>query len=277
MQLHFTKMEGIGNDYIYFDGINQEIPMDKEFIMKISDRHFGIGSDGMIVILPSDQYDFKMRMFNLDGSEAMMCGNGIRCFAKFIYDHKLSDKHVLKIETKSGLRTVELLFDGDECIGAKVNMGKPVLTCQDIPCTYAKGKMIDEPVEIGGREYRLTTISMGNPHTVTFVSDLDTLDLKTIGPKFEHHQLFPASVNTEFVQIINKSYVKMRVWERGSGETMACGTGACAVMYACYLNHYTDSKVTVELLGGCLEIEYVDETIMMSGPAANVFNGTIEI
>lgn len=277
MKLHFTKMEGLGNDYIYIDGINQKVPMDKEFIRKISDRHFGIGSDGMIVILPSEKYDFKMRMFNLDGSEAMMCGNGIRCFAKFIYDHKLSDKHVLEIETKSGLRIVELLFDGDKCIGGKVNMGKPILTCKEIPCTYNKETMIDQEVEIDGVFYRLTTISMGNPHTVIFVDDLDSLDLKTIGPKFEYHELFPESVNTEFVKVIRNDYVKMRVWERGSGETMACGTGACAVMYASYLNNHTIDKVTVELLGGCLEIEYVDETIMMSGPATNVFEGTIEI
>lgn len=277
MQLHFTKMEGLGNDYIYFDGINQEIPMDKEFITKISDRHFGIGSDGMIVILPSDKYDFKMRMFNLDGSEAMMCGNGIRCFSKFIYDHQLSDKHVLKIETKSGLRIVELLFKDDKCVGAKVDMGKPILTCKDIPCTYDSETMINEVVTIGDHDYPLTTISMGNPHTVTFVDDLETLDLEKIGPVFEHHELFPESVNTEFVKVVNDHYVKMRVWERGSGETMACGTGACAVMYASYLNNYTKDKVTVELLGGCLEIEYINGTIMMSGSAVNVFEGTIEI
>lgn len=277
MQLHFTKMEGLGNDYIYFDGINQKIPMDKDFITKLSDRHFGIGSDGMIVILPSDQYDFKMRMFNLDGSEAMMCGNGIRCFAKFIYDHKLSDKHVLEIETKSGLRVVELQFEDSKCIGAKVNMGKPILTCKDIPCTYDQETMIDETVMIDDQNYRLTTISMGNPHTVTFVDDLESLDLAVLGPKFEHHELFPESVNTEFVQVVNDHYVKMRVWERGSGETMACGTGACAVMYACYLNNYTTNKVTVELLGGCLEIAYEEETIMMTGPAVSVFEGTIEI
>ena len=251
--------------------------MDKEFITKISDRHFGIGSDGMIVVLPSDKYDFKMRMFNRDGSEAMMCGNGIRCFAKFIYDHQLSNKHVLNIETKAGLRVVELLFDGKECIGAKVDMGKPIINCKDIPCTYPKEQMINEPVEIGNHNYHLTSISMGNPHTVTFVDDLDSLDLNKIGPEFEHHQLFPESVNTEFVKVVNDKYVKMRVWERGSGETMACGTGACAVMYACYLNKYTGKKVTVELLGGCLEIEYNGDTIIMSGPATNVFTGTIEI
>lgn len=277
MQLHFTKMEGIGNDYIYFDGINQDIPLDKEFITKISDRHFGIGSDGMIVILPSKKYDFRMRMFNLDGSEAMMCGNGIRCFAKFIYDHHLSDKRVLEIETKAGLRVVELIFDDDKCVGAKVNMGKPITNCKEVPCNYDKEEMINEAIMIADQEYHLTTISMGNPHTVTFVDDLDSLDLEKIGPAFEHHKLFPESVNTEFVKVINDKYVKMRVWERGSGETMACGTGACAVMYACYLNNLTDKKITVELLGGCLEIEYNGDTINMSGPATTVFEGTIEI
>lgn len=277
MQLHFTKMEGIGNDYIYFDGINQDVPLDKEFITKISDRHFGIGSDGMIVILPSKKYDFRMRMFNLDGSEAMMCGNGIRCFAKFIYDHHLSDKRVLEIETKAGLRVVELIFDDDKCVGAKVNMGKPITNCKEVPCNYDKEEMINEAIMIADQEYHLTTISMGNPHTVTFVDDLDSLDLEKIGPAFEHHKLFPESVNTEFVKVINDKYVKMRVWERGSGETMACGTGACAVMYACYLNNLTDKKITVELLGGCLEIEYNGDTINMSGPATTVFEGTIEI
>lgn len=277
MQLHFTKMEGIGNDYIYFDGINQNVPLDKEFITKISDRHFGIGSDGMIVILPSKKYDFRMRMFNLDGSEAMMCGNGIRCFAKFIYDHHLSDKRVLEIETKAGLRVVELIFDDDKCVGAKVNMGKPITNCKEVPCNYDKEEMINEAIMIADQEYHLTTISMGNPHTVTFVDDLDSLDLEKIGPAFEHHKLFPESVNTEFVKVINDKYVKMRVWERGSGETMACGTGACAVMYACYLNNLTDKKITVELLGGCLEIEYNGDTINMSGPATTVFEGTIEI
>ena len=219
MELHFTKMEGIGNDYIYVDGINQEVPMDAEFISRISNRHFGIGGDGMIVILKSDQYDFKMRMFNLDGSEGMMCGNGIRCFAKFCYDHHLTDKKVLNIETKAGLRIVELIFDGDEVVGAKVDMQEPILNCKDIP----------------------------------------------------------ESVNTEIVEVINDHYLKMRVWERGSGETMACGTGACAVMYASYLNGYCKEKATVELLGGKLEIELQKGHIFMTGPATTVFEGKIRI
>ena len=237
MELHFTKMEGIGNDYIYVDGIHQEVPMDAEFISRISNRHFGIGGDGMIVILKSDQYDFKMRMFNLDGSEGMMCGNGIRCFAKFCYDHHLTDKKVLNIETKAGLRIVELIFDGDEVVGAKVDMQEPILNCKDIPVIFDQEKMINEKVMIGDQEYALTAVSMGNPHVITYVDSLD-FDIETIGKQFEHHQIFPESVNTEFVEVINDHYLKMRVWERGSGETMACGTGACAVMYASYLNGY---------------------------------------
>ncbi|RHM61670.1 diaminopimelate epimerase [Coprobacillus sp. AF33-1AC] len=277
LELSFTKMEGIGNDYIYVDGINQDVPMNPEFIKKISDRHFGIGSDGMIVILPSDKYDFKMRMFNLDGSEGMMCGNGIRCFAKFCYDHHLTEKTYLQIETKSGLRTVELIFEDNQVVGAKVDMQEPITTCKEIPVLFNQDKMINQPVDIQGKTYHLTAISMGNPHVITYVDDLTHLPLEKVGPVFEHHPMFPESVNTEFVEVVNDHYLKMRVWERGSGETMACGTGACAVMYASYLNGYCQSKATVELLGGCLEIEYRDGHIFMSGPATTVFEGKIKI
>lgn len=276
MELSFTKMEGIGNDYIYFDGIHQDVPMNKEFIRKISDRHFGIGGDGMIVILKSDQYDFKMRMFNLDGSEGMMCGNGIRCFAKFCYDHHLTDKKILKIETKAGLRIVELIFDGDQVVGAKVDMQVPIIDCSKIPVIYHKNKMINESLYIGQKEYKLTAVSMGNPHIVTYVDSLN-LDIKTVGRYFEKHRMFPHSVNTEFVEIVNNHHLKMRVWERGSGETMACGTGACAVMFASYLNGLCKEKATVELLGGNLEIEYKDGHIFMTGPATTVFEGKINI
>ena len=247
-----------------------------EFISRISNRHFGIGGDGMIVILKSDQYDFKMRMFNLDGSEGMMCGNGIRCFAKFCYDHHLTDKKVLNIETKAGLRIVELIFDGDEVVGAKVDMQEPILNCKDIPVIFDQEKMINEKVMIGDKEYALTAVSMGNPHVITYVDSLD-FDIETIGKQFEHHQIFPESVNTEFVKVINDHYLKMRVWERGSGETMACGTGACAVMYASYLNGYCKEKATVELLGGKLEIELQEGHIFMTGPATTVFEGKIKI
>lgn len=274
MELHFTKMEGIGNDYIYVDGINQEVPMDAEFISRISNRHFGIGGDGMIVILKSDQYDFKMRMFNLDGSEGMMCGNGIRCFAKFCYDHHLTDKKVLNIETKAGLRIVELIFDGDEVVGAKVDMQEPILNCKDIPVIFDQEKMINEKVMIGDKEYALTAVSMGNPHVITYVDSLD-FDIETIGKQFEHHQIFPESVNTEFVKVINDHYLKMRVWERGSGETMACGTGASATLVAAVLNGLCDRKVRIQLLGGTLEIEWreSDNHVYMTGPARFSFDG----
>lgn len=276
MELSFTKMEGIGNDYVYFDGINQKVPTNKKFIKKISDRHFGIGGDGMIVILKSDKYDFKMRMFNLDGSEGMMCGNGIRCFAKFCYDHHLTDKKILKIETKAGLRIVELIFEDGAVVGAKVDMQEPVVECQKIPVIFSKDKMINESLYIGQKEYKVTAVSMGNPHIVTYVDSLN-LDIKKIGRYFEKHRMFPQSVNTEFVEIVNDHYLKMRVWERGSGETMACGTGACAVMYASYLNGYCKNKATVELLGGNLDIEYKDGHIFMTGPATTVFEGKIKI
>ena len=276
MELHFTKMEGIGNDYIYIDGIHQQVPLDTAFIQKISDRHFGIGGDGLIVILKSEKYDFKMRMFNLDGSEGMMCGNGIRCFAKFCYDNHLTDKKVLKIETKAGLRIVELIFEGDEVVGAKVDMQEPIIQCSQIPVRYEKETMINESIYIGQKEYRLTAISMGNPHVVTYVDSLH-FDIEKIGKIFENHPMFPQSVNTEFVEVVNDHYLKMRVWERGSGETMACGTGACAVMYASYLNGYCKEKTTVELLGGKLEIVLKDRHIFMTGPATTVFKGVIRI
>ncbi len=272
--LKFTKMEGIGNDYIYFDGIHQDIPVNKTFISKISDRHFGIGSDGMIVILPSQKYDFKMRMFNIDGSEAKMCGNGIRCFAKFVYDHHLTDSTYLEIETLSGVKKVWLNIENHLVSSVKVDMGQPSLQVKDIPCLFQKEQMINEIVNIGENHYYLTSVSMGNPHTVTYVDDLQ-FDIEKIGPSFEKSLLFPESVNTEFVEVVHRKYLKMRVWERGSGETMACGTGACAVMYASYVNGLCDNHVQVELLGGVLDIEYSDGKIWMTGPARTTFEGII--
>ncbi len=272
--LKFTKMEGIGNDYIYFDGIHQDIPVNKTFISKISDRHFGIGSDGMIVILPSQEYDFKMRMFNIDGSEAKMCGNGIRCFAKFVYDHHLTDSTYLEIETLSGVKKVWLNIENHLVSSVKVDMGQPSLQVKDIPCLFQKEQMINEIVNIGGNHYYLTSVSMGNPHTVTYVDNLQ-FNIEKIGPLFEKNPLFPESVNTEFVEIVNRKYLKMRVWERGSGETMACGTGACAVMYASYVNGFCDNSVQVELLGGVLDIAYLDGKIWMTGPVRTTFEGMI--
>lgn len=276
MNLYFTKMEGLGNDYIYIDGVNQDVPINEKRMQQWSDRHFGIGSDGVIVILPSKQYDFTMRMFNQDGSEGRMCGNGIRCFAKFCYDHHLTEKQVLDIETKAGLRKVELVFEEDIVIGAKVDMGKPVLQSETIPIVYNKDTMVNESLEVGDTKYIVTALSMGNPHIVTFVDNLD-ISLDVIGPLFEHHPIFPESVNTEFVQVINDSYIKMRVWERGSGETMACGTGACAAMYASYINGYIKKQATVELLGGTLDITYENQHVYMCGPTTTVFEGKIKL
>lgn len=273
--LKFLKMEGIGNDYVYFDGINQNVPTDETFIKKVSNRHIGIGSDGVIIILPSETCDFRMRMFNLDGSEGKMCGNGIRCFSKFVYDQGLTDKTTLKIETLAGIRTCELNVEDGKVTSVCVDMGEPITLCSDIPVNYSKVEMVNAPIEIDGNTYYCTAVSMGNPHVIQYVDTLD-FDIETIGPKFEHASLFPESVNTEFVKVVDRQHLKMRVWERGSGETMACGTGACAVMYASYLNNKCDEKVDVELLGGHLQIELRDKKIFMTGPARTTFEGTLK-
>ena len=268
-------MEGIGNDYVYFDGINQNVPTDETFIKKVSNRHIGIGSDGVIIILPSETCDFRMRMFNLDGSEGKMCGNGIRCFSKFVYDQGLTDKTTLKIETLAGIRTCELNVEDGKVVSVCVDMGEPITLCSDIPVNYSKVEMVNAPIEIDGNTYYCTAVSMGNPHVIQYVDTLD-FDIEATGPKFEHASLFPESVNTEFVKVVDREHLKMRVWERGSGETMACGTGACAVMYASYLNNKCDEKVDVELLGGHLQIELRDKKIFMTGPARTTFEGTLK-
>lgn len=268
-------MEGIGNDYIYFDGIHQNVPMNKEFIQKISNRNYGIGSDGMIVILDSDICDFKMRMFNLDGSEGKMCGNGIRCFSKFVYEHHFTDKTYLEIETLAGVKKVWLNVEDGKVVSVRVDMGEPIIQTKDIPCLYEKETMIDEAIEVSGREYYVTSVSMGNPHAVIFVDDLD-FDISVIGKQLEHHPLFPEDVNVEFVIVVDDSHIKMRVWERGSGETLACGTGACASMYASYLNKYCGHHVQVSLKGGTLDVELKDGHIYLTGPARVCFEGTIE-
>lgn len=273
--LKFLKMEGIGNDYVYFDGINQNVPTDETFIKKVSNRHIGIGSDGVIIILPSETCDFRMRMFNLDGSEGKMCGNGIRCFSKFVYDQGLTDKTTLKIETLAGIRTCELNVEDGKVTSVCVDMGEPITLCSDIPVNYSKVEMVNAPIEIDGNTYYCTAVSMGNPHVIQYVDTLD-FDIEAIGLKFEHASLFPESVNTEFVKVVDRQHLKMRVWERGSGETMACGTGACAVMYASYLNNKCDEKVDVELLGGHLQIELRDKKIFMTGPARTTFEGTLK-
>lgn len=276
MKLKFSKMHGTSNDYIYFDGINQNVPTNKDFIINISNRNIGVGGDGIIIILPSKVADFKMRMFNSDGSEGNMCGNGIRCLAKFCYDNKLTTKTILDIETKAGIKNLELLVKDNDVKSVKVNMGKPSLEARVIPVKYHKDKLIDEEVDICGMKYNLTAVSVGNPHAVIFVDNLD-FDIAKIGSDFENSSLFPQSVNTEFVKIIDRNNIQMRVWERGSGETLSCGTGSCASMYASFILGKVNNKVKVHVKGGVLSIEILNEYLFMEGSATHVFDGVIEV
>ena len=277
--MKFTKMEGCGNDYVYVNGFEEKIDNPNEVAIAVSDRHFGIGSDGLIIINPSEVADFKMCMYNADGSEGKMCGNGIRCVAKYVYDFKLTDKDVITVETLSGIKTLKLNVENGKVKTVRVNMGAPILECDKVPVKYDDEKMINKPVKVDGKTFNITCVSMGNPHAVTFINDTDNLEIEKIGPKFENNEIFPDKVNTEFIQIIDKKTVKMRVWERGSGETFACGTGACASVVASVLNRLTENKVTVKLLGGELEIEYNQDesTVYMTGPARVVFTGEYDI
>lgn len=277
--MKFTKMEGCGNDYVYVNGFEEKIDNPNEVAIAVSDRHFGIGSDGLIIINPSEVADFKMCMYNADGSEGKMCGNGIRCVAKYVYDFNLTDKDVITVETLSGIKTLKLNVENGKVKTVRVNMGAPILECDKVPVKYDDEKMINKPVKVDGKTFNITCVSMGNPHAVTFINDTDNLEIEKIGPKFENNEIFPDKVNTEFIQIIDKKTVKMRVWERGSGETFACGTGACASVVASVLNRLTENKVTVKLLGGELEIEYNhdENTVYMTGPARVVFTGEYDI
>lgn len=277
--MEFTKMQGCGNDYVYVNGFENKIDNPNKLSEIVSDRHFGIGSDGLIVINPSEKADFKMSMYNADGSEGKVCGNGIRCVAKYVYDNKMTDKTTITVETLSGIKTLELNVKNDKVETVKVNMGTPILLPKDVPVVSDKDKVVDEPIVIDDKEYRITCVSMGNPHAITFIENTDDLEIETIGPKFENNPIFPDRVNTEFIQVLDRNTVKMRVWERGSGETFACGTGACATVVACVLNGLTDDKVTVKLLGGDLFIEYNREenTVYMTGPAKVSFTGKIEV
>lgn len=263
--ISFTKMEGIGNDYIYLDGIHQQVPLDEMFIQKVSHRHFGIGSDGIVVILPSEIADFKMRIFNADGSEAKMCGNGIRCFAKFCYDKGLTTNKTIRIETLSGIKTVTLLSDGKEINGARVAMGQ----------AYLIDGGIDHQLEVDGTIYLYHLISMGNPHAVVLVDHLD-IDVNKVGEIVSLDSKVPSGVNVEFVKVKNRNEIDIRVYERGSQETMACGTGACASLAECVRQELTDRKATVHLLGGNLYIQCLADDILMEGPATTVFEGVIK-
>ena len=273
--MKFTKMQGCGNDYVYMNCTENEIINAAELAVKISDRHFGVGSDGLILIKSSDKADFFMDMYNNDGSRGKMCGNGIRCVAKYVYDYGLTDKEQLRIETLSGIRTLELMIEEGKVSSVTVDMGSPVLTPERIPVVSDKDRIVNEPVVIGEKEYAITCISMGNPHVVIFVKDTDAFPVETIGPLFENNLLFPERVNTEFVQVVDRNHIKMRVWERGSGETLACGTGACASAVACILNGLTEDEVRVSLLGGDLNIRYDRDNnkVYMTGPSVTVFEG----
>ncbi|MBB6623102.1 diaminopimelate epimerase [Clostridium gasigenes] len=275
--MNFTKMNGIGNDYIYFNCINEELKDPEKVSIILSDRHFGVGGDGIVLILKSETSDFKMRIFNADGSEAKMCGNGIRCVGKYVYEKGLTKKDFIKIDTLSGVKLLKLTIENDEVVSIGVNMGEAILNSREIPVLHSQENIINEKITIDEIDYYITCVSMGNPHCVVFIDDIDNLDLKTIGPKFENHAMFPDRINTEFVEIIDENTVKMRVWERGSDETLACGTGACAVVVASVLNNYCkkDNDITVKLLGGDLTIKYQsDGFVYMTGTADFVFDGT---
>lgn len=281
--MKFTKMHGCGNDYVYINGMEETVEEGKkpELVRKMSDRHFGIGSDGVIFINASDQADFEMEMWNADGTRGEMCGNGIRCVAKYVYDKWLTDKKEISIISGGQIKYLELEAESGKMSAAKVNMGSPVFAPAEIPVEMPKGaeEAVNVPIEVNGTTYYMTCVSMGNPHAVIFVEDVAGLDLEKIGPLFENHERFPRRINTEFVKVIDKTHVEMRVWERGSGETLACGTGSCATAAACIRNGLTDNAVTVKLLGGELFIEWDQETdlISMTGPAATVYEGVWDI
>ncbi len=286
--MKFTKMHGCGNDYVYVDCTKEVIPNISETAIRVSDRHFGIGSDGMILIKASDVADFEMDMYNADGSRGKMCGNGIRCVAKYVYDHGLTDKTTITVNTLSGIKTLKLTVEDGKVSKVRVDMGEPELIPAQVPVKASvlgladdrREAIVAEPLEIKGRSYDITCVSMGNPHCITFIGeDVRNFPLEAVGPVFEKHELFPERVNTEFINVIDKDHLRMRVWERGSGETLACGTGACAVAVASYLNGFTGRSVDIELLGGHLEVVYDEQTnhVFMTGPATEVFSGEIDL
>ncbi len=277
--MKFTKMHGCGNDYVYVNLFEEQIGDPAKVSIAVSDRHFGIGSDGLITIGPSEIADFRMRIYNADGSEAEMCGNGIRCVAKYVYDHKLTDKTEITVETGAGVKTLQLTAEDDKVTLVRVDMGEPILTPDEIPVVADGDRVVDEPIVVDDKEWRMTCVSMGNPHAVVFVDDVAHFELEKYGPLFENHVRFPKRTNTEFVQIVSRNEAIMRVWERGSAETWACGTGTCATVMACILNGLTDNEVLVHLRGGDLRIAYDAKSnhIFMTGPATEVFEGEIQL
>ncbi len=288
MKIGFTKMHGCGNDYIYVNGAEAAIDEGKKegIVRKLSDRHFGIGGDGVIFIhsLSGEDAiaDFEMEMYNADGSRAEMCGNGIRCVAKYVYDKGLTDKGKIRIASCGKVKYLDLAIKEGKVANVRVNMGAPILAAEDIPVISGQKEAIAERIEVEGKDYEMTCVSMGNPHAVVFMKaweDLESFAVEKIGPYFENHMRFPKRTNTEFVKVIDRNTVQMRVWERGTGETLACGTGACATVVACVLNGLTEEEVTVKLLGGELKVQWDREnnTVYMAGPAETVFDGMIEI
>ena len=279
--MKFTKMQGIGNDYVYINCFEENVEDPAAVAKFVSDRHFGIGSDGLILIRPSEVADCEMDMYNLDGSQGAMCGNGIRCVAKYVFDHGIVDRTTLSIATRSGIKHVELSVCDGKVSMVKVNMGSPILQARQIPVAVETEQAIDAPIEVDNKIWNFTAISMGNPHAIVYVEDPDLLELEKIGPLFENHLLFPDRINTEFVQVLDRHTLKMRVWERGSGETLACGTGACAVTVASILNGHVDEDrpVTVKLAGGDLQIfwDRSENLVYMTGPAVTVFEGEIDL
>ncbi len=280
-KIKFTKMHGCGNDYIYINGAEYKIPAQNkpEFVQRLSDRHFGIGGDGVIFINPSDEADFEMEMYNADGSRAEMCGNGIRCVAKYVYDKGMTDRIQISIISAGKIKYLTLTVEDGKVSTVRVDMGKPELSASLIPVISEHEQVVDEEITVGENVYRMTCVSMGNPHAVVFMDNVADLDLTKIGPQFEHHERFPKRINTEFVRVIDRNTVEMRVWERGTGETLACGTGCCATAVACVLNGKTEADVTVKVLGGEIRIQWDREadTVFMTGPASTVFEGEIDL
>ncbi|MFI3211958.1 MAG: diaminopimelate epimerase [Eubacteriales bacterium] len=277
--MKFTKMHGCGNDYVYVNGFVEKIPVEEkpELVKRLSDRHFGIGGDGVIFILPSEVADFEMEMYNADGTRGEMCGNGIRCVAKYVYDKGLTDQTEISIVSAGMMKYLELTVEDEKVSVVKVNMGAPELISSNIPVISENETVVDEGILVQGEEYKMTCVSMGNPHAVVFMDDVANLDIDKIGPHFENHERFPKRINTEFVKVIDDSHVEMRVYERGTGETLACGTGCCATVVACVLNGFTKEEVVVKVLGGEILIRWDREAnlVYMTGPATTVFEGEI--
>lgn len=278
--MKFTKMHGAGNDYIYVNCFEEKVIHPEEVSKFVSDRHFGIGGDGLVLIKPSVRADFEMAMYNADGSQGEMCGNAIRCVGKYVYDRGMTDKMQISIDTLAGIKYLDLTLENGKVSVVKVNMGAPCLDAEKVPVTADTKQVINEPIEVEGRTYHMTAVSMGNPHCVIFMEeDVRKLNLEAIGPVFENHPRFPRRINTEFVNVLDDSTLRMRVWERGSGETLACGTGTCATAVAAVLNGKSKNEVTVKLIGGELQIAWAggDAPVYMTGPAMTVFDGEIEL